>query len=200
MYIYSLRQFLINWTLRQVFNPHLMGWQIHWNGKVVRLTALVAIGDVEGKLQLPQWRTGQSPWRPFRFWDHIIFIVRLLANKSPPWQYHQQELYNQRNTITQRILIIISQALTNEKSILYMWRIKKYVFRFTCHMHALPRHGISRNAGSSVCGIHLVSTDEVLIINIVEHNLSQTHQSNTLALKSFWWNRVTGGTGSSHIW
>ena len=38
---------------------------LHWNGNVVRMTALCVTGDVEGKLQRPQWRSGQ--WRPFRF-------------------------------------------------------------------------------------------------------------------------------------
>ena len=36
---------------------------LHGTGNVVRITALVVIGDVEDKLQHPQ-----SPWRLFRFW------------------------------------------------------------------------------------------------------------------------------------
>ena len=32
-----------------------------------RQCALNVTGDVEGKLQRPRWRPGQSPWRPFRF-------------------------------------------------------------------------------------------------------------------------------------
>ena len=39
------------------------------NGKVVRMTALIVTGDDEDKLQRPQWRPGQSPWRHFRFCD-----------------------------------------------------------------------------------------------------------------------------------
>ena len=38
----------------------------HWNGKVVTMTALIVTGDVKDILQSPQWRTGQSPWRPLR--------------------------------------------------------------------------------------------------------------------------------------
>ena len=45
--------------------------RIHWNGKVVRMTALLVTGDVEVKLQRPQWRPGQSHWRPFRFFISI---------------------------------------------------------------------------------------------------------------------------------
>ena len=40
---------------------------LHWNGKVVRLTALVFTGDVEDKLQRLQWIPGLSPWWPFHF-------------------------------------------------------------------------------------------------------------------------------------
>ena len=40
-----------------------------WNGKVARMTAPLVTGDVEGKLQRPQWRPEQSSWRPFRFCD-----------------------------------------------------------------------------------------------------------------------------------
>ena len=40
---------------------------IHWNRKVIRMTALLITGDIEGKLQRLQWWPGQSPWQPFRF-------------------------------------------------------------------------------------------------------------------------------------
>ena len=40
---------------------------IHWNGKAVRVTALVFTGDVEDKLQRLQRIPRLSPWRPFRF-------------------------------------------------------------------------------------------------------------------------------------
>ena len=40
---------------------------IHRNGKAIRITALLITGDLEGKLQCPQWWPGQSPWRPFDF-------------------------------------------------------------------------------------------------------------------------------------
>ena len=39
----------------------------HWNGKVVRMTALIFTGDVEDKLQGLQWISRLSTWRPFRF-------------------------------------------------------------------------------------------------------------------------------------
>ena len=41
--------------------------QPHWNGKVVRMTALVFTGDVEDKLQRLHWIPRLSPWRQVRF-------------------------------------------------------------------------------------------------------------------------------------
>ena len=43
------------------------GGQIHGNGKVIRVTALVVIGDVEACLQRIQWRPGQSSLTIFPF-------------------------------------------------------------------------------------------------------------------------------------
>ena len=40
---------------------------MHWNRKIVRVTAQFITRDVEDKLQRLQWRTGQSISRPFRF-------------------------------------------------------------------------------------------------------------------------------------
>ena len=45
----------------------------HWNGKIVRMTSLALTGDVEDKLQRPQWRPGQSSSRPFRFCGNLLF-------------------------------------------------------------------------------------------------------------------------------
>ena len=62
------------WLCRPVLCVHMvetnsqhicMGKMNYLNGKVVRMTALVVIGHVEGKLQRPQWRPGQSPWPSF---------------------------------------------------------------------------------------------------------------------------------------
>ena len=55
-----------NGTIFRVTGP-LCGEFIHWNGKVVRMTALVFTGDVEDKLQRLQWIPRLSLWRPFRF-------------------------------------------------------------------------------------------------------------------------------------
>ena len=54
-------------SLSSVATPQL--WYHHRNGKVVRLTVLVFIGDVEACLQRLQWISGVSSWRPFRFSD-----------------------------------------------------------------------------------------------------------------------------------
>ena len=42
-------------------------YNVHRNGKVIMVTALVVTADVEDCLQRRQWRAGQSPWRPSRF-------------------------------------------------------------------------------------------------------------------------------------
>ena len=39
----------------------------HWNGKIVRMTALVFTGDVEDKFQRLPWISELSTWRHFRF-------------------------------------------------------------------------------------------------------------------------------------
>ena len=53
--------FTLQSTLRM-----LLAWYLQrWNGKVVRMTALLVTGDVEGKLQRFQWRAGQSSWRSY---------------------------------------------------------------------------------------------------------------------------------------
>ena len=44
------------------------GWKyMYWNRKVIRVTALIFTGDIEGKLQRLQWIPGLSPWWPFHF-------------------------------------------------------------------------------------------------------------------------------------
>ena len=48
----------------------------HWNGKAVRVTALVFTGDVEDKLQRLQRIPRLSPWRPFRFCAAILSPVQ----------------------------------------------------------------------------------------------------------------------------
>ena len=53
----------------------------HRNGKLTRMTALAVTGYVEGKLQRPWWRPGQSPWRPFRFCVDVIITVTSLRHK-----------------------------------------------------------------------------------------------------------------------
>ena len=58
---YLESDFLCVWGQSVVFH--------HWNGKVVMMTTLLVAGDVEGKLQCPQWWPGQSPWQPFHFCD-----------------------------------------------------------------------------------------------------------------------------------
>ena len=65
----------------------------HWNGKVIRVTSLVFIGDVEGKLQCLQRIPGLSPWQPFCFCDnqslsllsslHYHLISRVSCQKGP---------------------------------------------------------------------------------------------------------------------
>ena len=44
----------------------------HRNEKVVRVTALIFIGDVEDKLQRLQWIPRLSTWRPFRFCNMVL--------------------------------------------------------------------------------------------------------------------------------
>ena len=46
-----------------------------WNTKVIGMAALVFTGDVESKLQRPQWRPGQSPWWLFHFWAMMHYAV-----------------------------------------------------------------------------------------------------------------------------
>ena len=59
----------------------------HWNGNIVRMTALSVTGDVEGKLQRPKWRPGAvlSPWRPFCFGEALNVKQRGLGRLS----YHE---------------------------------------------------------------------------------------------------------------
>ena len=59
---------------------------------IVRMTPLVVIGDVEGKLQRPQWRPWQSPWRLLRFCDCFMctlcadmFVIALKVPVDPQW-------------------------------------------------------------------------------------------------------------------
>ena len=63
MYVgyYGERWLTCNTVFLEIYAPD------KWKGKVVRMAALVVTGDVEGKLQRPQWRPRQSPWRPFHF-------------------------------------------------------------------------------------------------------------------------------------
>ena len=58
----------------------------NWNRKVVKMTALVAIGDVEGKLQHTQWWPGHSSWHNFRFSDRLCKnIERHTAHTIVSW-------------------------------------------------------------------------------------------------------------------
>ena len=46
---------------------------INRNGKIVRVTALVVIGDVKACLSPLQWRSGQPSLRPLNFCDLILY-------------------------------------------------------------------------------------------------------------------------------
>ena len=46
-------------------------WLLHFNRKVIRMTALVITGDAWDKLQCPQWRLGQLP----RLLFHFVFTL-----------------------------------------------------------------------------------------------------------------------------
>ena len=59
----------------------------HRKGKVVRVTTLVVTGDVEAWLQRPQWRLGQSSWRPFRFSDGTQYVCLNLHTKGQHEKY-----------------------------------------------------------------------------------------------------------------
>ena len=47
---------------------------VHWNGNVIRMTAMLITGEVEDKFQHPRWRPGQSLWWPFCFCLLLSYI------------------------------------------------------------------------------------------------------------------------------
>ena len=71
------------------------------------MTALVLTGDVEVKLQYPQWRPGQPPWRLFHYcviissylidltdsFTHFIqgYFTCTMTNVWPQWQWSNSE-------------------------------------------------------------------------------------------------------------
>ena len=59
----------------------------HRNGKVVRVTALVFIGDVEACLQRLQWTPALSTWRHFRFsgTNHNEFRRQIQTHSFKKW-------------------------------------------------------------------------------------------------------------------
>ena len=59
---------------------------VNWNGKVIRMTALVFTGDVEACLQRLQWRPGQSSW--WHFHSIIYHLTPTTARPSNAFRYH----------------------------------------------------------------------------------------------------------------
>ena len=54
----------------------------HWNTKIIWITVLVITGDIEGKLQHPQWWPGQSPWWFFCFCEGAQLHNKTKHNKT----------------------------------------------------------------------------------------------------------------------
>ena len=68
---------------------------LHWNRKVVRMTALVVTGDGEGKLRRLQWRPGQSPWLPSRlcFFPSRFRIITPTKTKHNNTEHFSYEVH-----------------------------------------------------------------------------------------------------------
>ena len=74
--------------------PYVSLNPVHWNGMVVRVTALIFTGDVEGKLQRLQWIIRAVTLTTFPFLWYIIaflLVARYLGN-------HWVKLLTERST------------------------------------------------------------------------------------------------------
>ena len=105
--------------------------RIHWNGKVVKMTSLFIIGYIEGKLQRPQWRPEQSPWRHFRFckesrqqatmWQQRSQCRLNIKNDIFPFTLNTilPRVYNMRYTPMLARWILLSETTQLETSLIY---------------------------------------------------------------------------------
>ena len=58
---------------------------IYWYGNVVRMTALVVTGDVDGKLQRLHWWSGQSSWWHFLFCGDLQWFGQWFVSFRQGW-------------------------------------------------------------------------------------------------------------------
>ena len=87
----------------------------HWTRDVIRMTSLLVTGDVEGKLQRLQWRSGQSPWQPSRFCAAILNTVR----------YHYSPTQNNRMLSLAWQMLIINQTMNWQYMGCILWTLWK---------------------------------------------------------------------------
>ena len=145
---------------------------VHWhmytlNIKVVRMTALVVTGDVEGKLQRLQWRPEQSPCPPFRFC--VSIAMPQCFNRTPlqtcNHRYHHNMSQMRRFQEQSKIPIRF-------KGFCWPWWMWCVIYRFALASHGgtteegncsylLPREAAAGSNGTNKGQIHKVPVDDI---------------------------------------